>query len=176
VLASAWGSRMFAHCSLKTPFSAMMTRDHGCPVPSSKKNLYEKVFWSSSRRVRRIDFSPITHAEKFFILFLNEQSPKKVLLWHPLWVLFNWKKNEKLLCMVYWRKSMRLTRLEISRKPFPYRYFLQMVLGTHHHGSSWPKMGFSARNGRTCVTPQALASTKTNGLWTHLDNYITKIW
>ena len=60
-------------------------------------------------------------------------------------------------------KSMRLTGLEIPEKPFPYRFFLKMVLGTHHE-SSWVKMGFSARNGRTCVTPQALASTKINGV------------
>ena len=54
---------------------------------------------------------------------------------------------------------MPFTGLEIPENPFPHRFFLKMVLGTHH-GSSRPKMGFSARNGRTCVTPQALASTE----------------
>jgi len=70
---------------------------------------------------------------------------------------------------------MRLTGPEIPRKPFPYRYFWRWYLATKSD-SSCPKMGFSARNGRTCVTPQALASSKINGLWTYLDTYITKNW
>jgi hypothetical protein len=39
---------------------------------------------------------------------------------------------------------------------------------------SWPKKKFSVRNGRTCVTPQALASTEINVLWTRSNNYPTK--
>jgi hypothetical protein len=41
---------------------------------------------------------------------------------------------------------------------------------------SWPEKEFSARNGRTCVTPQAFASTLINGLWTRLNNYPTNNW
>jgi hypothetical protein len=37
------------------------------------------------------------------------------------------------------------------------------------NGPSWPKKKFSARNGQTCVTPQALASTKINVLWTRFE-------
>jgi len=47
------------------------------------------------------------------------------------------------------------------------------------HPSFIPMAGngvFSARNGQTCLTPQALASTQMNGLWTLLDNGITKNW
>ena len=35
---------------------------------------------------------------------------------------------------------------------------------------------FWASDGRTCVTPQALASTSINGLWTRLNNNFMKIW
>jgi hypothetical protein len=66
---------MFAHSSLKIPFSAMMTHD-GCPVPSSKENLYGKGFSGTSRPVRRINFSPTNHVRKFFIFFLNETLKK----------------------------------------------------------------------------------------------------
>jgi hypothetical protein len=40
----------------------------------------------------------------------------------------------------------------------------------------WAKKKFSARNGRTCLTPQALARTKINALRTRLNNYPTKNW
>jgi hypothetical protein len=41
---------------------------------------------------------------------------------------------------------------------------------------SWPKNKFLARNGRTCVTPQALASPEINVLLTRLNNYPMKNW
>jgi hypothetical protein len=99
---------MLAHSSLKTPFPAMMTHD-GCPVPSSKKNLYGKGFSGVSRPVRCIDFSRINYARKFFIFFLNEQSGCH----NGTFLGFcSFRKNETSL-HGYWTKSMRLTGLEI---------------------------------------------------------------
>ena len=69
---------------------------------------------------------------------------------------------------------MRLAGPEIPEKPFPYSFLFED--GTGHPSWCRPKMGFSARNGRTGVIPQALASTQINGQWTRLDNFFTKNW
>jgi hypothetical protein len=45
--------------------------------------------------------------------------------------------------------------------------FLRRLYWAPNMGSSWLKIRFWVRNGRTHLTPQAVASAKRNGLWTH---------
>ena len=78
--------------------------------------------------------------------------------------------------MVYWRKvNAPYGPRDTSKSLFHTDLFSRWYWAAKSD-LSWPKMGFSVRNGRTCVTPQALASTKINVLRTNLNNYSTINW
>jgi hypothetical protein len=100
------GSGMFAHSSLKTPFSAMGTHD-GCPLPSFKKQSNKMFF------IFPLNFLPMANdprkkpTKDVFYFFLNQQS---VTYWQFSANLpFLKRKRKKKTSLVFFSSGIALT-------------------------------------------------------------------
>jgi hypothetical protein len=143
----------------------------GCPAPSSKQ---KKSFQISLHAPPFVSTNSNNQGEQVLYLFKIKKSLGFGWIWPNILQIADLKLNKEPARFDYWNLCSQMGgHAEICERILLFIFWLKMVLGTHH-GSPWPETGFWVRNERTCLTPQALAGTKINGLWTCLDNHLMK--